>query len=227
MKNKGFTLVELLGVITILGIIALIAIPSIDYLVGNNKEKLRDVQINTILDGLKTWGDANTGALPENDGDSIIIKLAYLKKSGFLTYDFNDPTIEGACFSNDMILKITNLRGSYKYEVEEIEDDFSSDSDCIDVNNATALSTFDTEYPAVIILKGNEEVKLAIGSTYTDSGAFLLGVDGSYKKVKLSKTIKNSAGSVVNSISTASAGTYTITYKSSEGLTKVRKVIVE
>lgn len=64
MKNKnGFTLVEILGVITILSVLALIAIPTIDNIVTKNREKLYDSQIRTIEDGLKTWANANAASL--------------------------------------------------------------------------------------------------------------------------------------------------------------------
>ena len=40
VKNKGFTLVELLAVITILGLLAIITIPTVTNMMSKQKEKL-------------------------------------------------------------------------------------------------------------------------------------------------------------------------------------------
>ena len=45
MDKRAFTLIELMGVIIVLGLIALIAIPTIDKSIKNSKENLYKVQI--------------------------------------------------------------------------------------------------------------------------------------------------------------------------------------
>ena len=37
-SRKGFTLVELIGVVILIGLIALIAIPSVDYIIKKTKD---------------------------------------------------------------------------------------------------------------------------------------------------------------------------------------------
>ena len=55
MNKEGFTLVELLAVIVILSIIAIITVPNVINIFNENKEKTKEIQINTILDAAKKY----------------------------------------------------------------------------------------------------------------------------------------------------------------------------
>ena len=65
--KKGFTLVELLGVITLLGVIVLIAVPTTKNVISDSKNKLYDAQISNISSALKNWASDNSRLLPENE----------------------------------------------------------------------------------------------------------------------------------------------------------------
>ena len=69
MKNNGFTLTELLAVITILAIIALITVPNVVGNVNNYRDKLNDTQLKNIESAAKIWGSDNLYILPD-DSDS-------------------------------------------------------------------------------------------------------------------------------------------------------------
>lgn len=60
-KNKAFTLVELIAVITILGIIALITVPAINGAVVKSKEQAYVTQKNSIIAAAKKWNLDNVG----------------------------------------------------------------------------------------------------------------------------------------------------------------------
>ncbi len=118
MKNKGFTLVELLGVIIILSVIALITFVTVSGTIKDSKEQLYDAQIELIIMGAKTWASSNVFKLPENDKESITITLLQLKQSGFVESDITNP-ITGELFSDNLQIKITKIDNNYKYEVIE------------------------------------------------------------------------------------------------------------
>lgn len=78
--KRGFTLVELLGVIIILGIIALIAFPNIKEAFSTSSENLLKNQIESIENISRTWGTNNISKVD----DCYILTLEELKRSGLL-----------------------------------------------------------------------------------------------------------------------------------------------
>ena len=118
MKNKGFTLAELLGVIIILGVIASIATISITNSMKTSKEELYDLQVENIINGAKTWASGNVFELPENDGEAIYLTLAELKQAGFVEKDITNP-LTNELFSDQLQVKITKVDNNYNYEIVE------------------------------------------------------------------------------------------------------------
>ncbi|MDD2378111.1 MAG: prepilin-type N-terminal cleavage/methylation domain-containing protein, partial [Bacilli bacterium] len=83
MKNKqGFTLIELLGVIILMGIIGLIAVPSITTLIKNSKERLYDSQVLLIESKAKDWSVENIAMLSETR--CTCLSLDELISSGYI-----------------------------------------------------------------------------------------------------------------------------------------------
>lgn len=91
MKKNGFTLIELLAAIIVLGIISLIVFPTIDRTIKNQKNKLYDRQVATIIDAGKSWGLKNTSLLPET-GVMVYVGINKLAEDGFLeNSDIKNP----------------------------------------------------------------------------------------------------------------------------------------
>ena len=116
MKNRGFTLVELLAILLILGVIDTIITPVVQKSLKANKEKVYDVLIEQIKDYTKDYLTQNTSLLPDNDGDISIIKFIDLKKSGILQIEIVNP-ITGNIISNESVVKVTKKFNNYLYEV--------------------------------------------------------------------------------------------------------------
>ncbi len=130
--KKGFTLVEVLAVITIIGVLALIVVPGVDSILKSNREKLYDGQINSIIDAAKTATPYLASEIPEEDGGYLDITLGYLKFMELLDVDVRDPRND-SCVSNDTVIRITRIKNSFKYTL--LKDTYTyDDSSCSESN---------------------------------------------------------------------------------------------
>lgn len=90
MNKKGFTLVELLAVIVLLGLIALIAAPAITGIIKQSKDSLSDSQKTSIELSAKNWATDNMTKLP-SDGNCIWVELETLQAGGYADLELKDP----------------------------------------------------------------------------------------------------------------------------------------
>ena len=93
MKKRGFTLTEVLGVIVILGLIALIIFPNVSKSIKNSKEKLYKEQVALIEENARKWGVEHTAQLP--DSGSYYLELNDLVLGGYVSQkELKDPRDE-------------------------------------------------------------------------------------------------------------------------------------
>lgn len=116
MKNKGFTLVELLGVIVILGLLATVIYPVVNKKIKASKESLYETQIALIEKGARNWGADHIGSLPMQEGERITITLLELQEKGYVSEDLENPKT-GEPFPSDIIIVIEMKQNSIEYEV--------------------------------------------------------------------------------------------------------------
>ena len=93
MNRKGFTLVELLATIVILGIVVGVTVVSINGIFGNTKKKTEDVFVKTLEDALNIYLDSDAHGLKFSNTEVCIIakkhgNVKVYKSSDNLT--FND-----------------------------------------------------------------------------------------------------------------------------------------
>lgn len=207
MKNRrGFTLAELLGVIIIIGILALLIIPTIDNSITESKDSLYSAQINNIEKAAENWGAYNIMKLPENDNDYIIVYLWELKAGGYIDDDVRDPRND-KLFPNDMEIKITRKNHKYVYEVVE--------------GSGTEGNTDIPTIP-IITLKGESTVTVGQNDTYVDAGAMAQTFDG----VDITSSIVKTSD-----VDTTTLGTYSVKYnvtyngKSAKEVVRTVKVV--
>ena len=59
MKNKAFTLIELIAVVAILALIALVVYPAINSVIKNAREQTYQDQVDVIIKAAKKWSIDN------------------------------------------------------------------------------------------------------------------------------------------------------------------------
>jgi len=192
--KKGFTLIEILGAIVILGIIGLIVIPTTTSIIKNNKEKLYQAQLDKIEEACEKWAYENMNSLPD-DGGSISITILTLKQSGLLPLDVRDPRTN-KLFPNDMIVNIKNENNSYRYIVLE---DSGTDLD---------NTTVETNSPT-LVLTGDILEYVDQNSTYEEKGVTATSKSGEELDVNI---IYMFEGKEVANIDTSYLRTYTVVY---------------
>ena len=115
--KKAFTLVELLGVIIILGVLALITFPIIDKSIKNSKEKALERAIDNIEEAAYNYSITN-----DIGYESFYKKLSLeeLKKAGFLEKETINPV------TNE------NMTGCvlYKWDESKKQYEFKYDEEC-------------------------------------------------------------------------------------------------
>ena len=130
--KKGFTLIELLAVIVIIGLISVIAIPTITSSLKSYQKKLLNNQIVNIENAARSWGAKHMEKLPTSYDTSIvkkveevtddeygvlIITLKTLQDEGLIDSKIKNPVNKKEISPNTEIY-ITNLNNSYQYEVK-------------------------------------------------------------------------------------------------------------
>jgi hypothetical protein len=100
-KEKGFTLVELMGILVILGVLLIFTVPTITKTLNQSKAKDEEEYKNTVCLAAKTYLNINksSDASIENfwnqtTGTSVSkkVSLAILADEGYLADNLKNPT---------------------------------------------------------------------------------------------------------------------------------------
>lgn len=95
MDSKGFTLIEIISIIIILGILLVIVVPNVFETIDNSKLDIYEVKEDKIVQGSKDYVIYNNTLLPENIGQRINIQLTDLVEGEFVSkiYDMTDNSL--------------------------------------------------------------------------------------------------------------------------------------
>lgn len=186
--KKGFTLIEVLAVLVILGIITALTYPVITKMIDESKEKAYTVQIDSIKDSARKWAIDNASKLATNR--YIAVDISELVRLGYITKDENiiDPRNSEHTLNGCVRINYSDLYSQYQYEYVE---------PC-------------PKNPIIVI--DNETVNLSISTgNFVDSGVHAYTIYGEDISNLITSTIE-SDGTAINSIPLNIAGSYVITY---------------
>ena len=120
MKNKGFTLIEILGVVTILAVIMLIAVQQVTKMIKNSKEETYEKQLDAIVEAARLWGNEHREELPQNNDETLIITISQLQQSGYLDEDLVNPETQEPITDDQVSVQVVK-RSSKHYGYYIIE----------------------------------------------------------------------------------------------------------
>jgi prepilin-type N-terminal cleavage/methylation domain-containing protein len=207
--KKGFTLIEMMAALIILGVITVIAIPLVEKAISNVREDAYNTQVNNILTGARQWGASNPGLLPDVGVTNFYLLLSDLKLAGFIDKNIKNPKTK-ELFEDDKKIYITNIDGDFVY-------------------------TFDTPgqpinpYSPIITLNGDALIYVNLNELFTDPGVLATTGTGTTIDSTLVTSVIQKEGTVVNRIDSSGLYKYTITYSATDnGLTTrvIRTVII-
>lgn len=143
LMNKGFTLIELMGVIIILSILVMISVPIVDKYVKQTKDVAGTAQKDTLILAAKNWASDNPEGMPSS-GKKTNVSFETLIELGYLDLELQNSSFEvdGKNLSIYDSIEITNNSGKYNYELAE---DSSVDTTApIDLKLVLVSSTINT-----------------------------------------------------------------------------------
>ena len=106
--KKGFTLVELLAVITLLALIVVISLPAIINKINNHEKELSKALYETVMAASRMY--------VENNPDKIGIATHHVKFNTLVQEDLLDSSI--LTDYKDYCVKISYRSNQYNYEIE-------------------------------------------------------------------------------------------------------------
>ncbi len=101
LRERGFTLIELIATIALLAIIALISFVSINAVINNNKEKQYKNLLNSIKVAAKQYASENKHSDTFSDKSEVTIHLSDL--SDYISMPIIDPYTNQAISNTDEI----------------------------------------------------------------------------------------------------------------------------
>ena len=178
-KNKAFTLVELLAIITILGVMVILVVPQIGGSINSKKEKELEKIIDIVENAGKTYHSFNN--------DVLKISIDTLVSEKYITKDLTNPVTNEKLDGCVRVFKDNNDIYNYKYtpcEIQvsvtidlkggsssqfsqEITQNTYADSTEIELVNPTKENS---EFSHWEVIKGNSYIndnKLIVGDTET------------------------------------------------------------
>ncbi len=106
MKNKGFTLTEILAVIVIISLLMLLVTPTIINKLNTNKDKTEETQNKLLFEATSEYTGANKDKYPTVNNSTYCISINTLIENGFLNENIKDVTTKEE-FKQEVVIQET------------------------------------------------------------------------------------------------------------------------
>ncbi len=117
-NNKGFTLLELLGVVLIIGFLLLVVVASVTNVMNSSRQKLVDVQLKALENAAETYVASKPNLIPKLRSETTTIFLYNLKHAGLVEKEVRHPVTE-ELLPDDMIIEIHRDGNFFEYRAIE------------------------------------------------------------------------------------------------------------
>lgn len=109
-NNRGFTLVELIAVITILSAIILVTVPVIINTIKKNDNKLGENFEKSLKQAAELYVERNRDVFPDlnNIGGNVVVSADDLVKAGYLKQDLENPIDNSSVLNYEVIIEVGN-----------------------------------------------------------------------------------------------------------------------
>lgn len=169
MNKKGFTLIEVIGVVTVLALILIVAVPSLTRTLKRNEQN----RYNDYIDNLKVAAE-NYMVSKLKEGESIdSIRLGELIDEGYVNDVITNPENDIQLSRSTKITVLDELDSANKYEVQ-VQYNIPSEYQEVEYIQNTGKNYIDTGYNP----GSNTDVFLDFeftGGTYDNSWSPILG----------------------------------------------------
>ncbi|HHX17140.1 MAG TPA: prepilin-type N-terminal cleavage/methylation domain-containing protein, partial [Mollicutes bacterium] len=113
MNKKGFTLVELIAIIVILGVVLVIAIPTVSNIVENSRIESFNKSEVTMIEAAKGYMLLNTKYIPANIGDTTEITVEEMQANKTLGVIVNPWNESEKCSGYVLTTKVADKEYTY------------------------------------------------------------------------------------------------------------------
>ena len=138
MKQNGFTLIELIGVVAILALIMVVTIPQLmSTMTKSNVKELEsfayDLEASAMTYVENEWSDFKIEYLKYNKDGSYCLSLSSLIEKNYIRKTEIDPSTNAVIDANGKYILLTNISdnsGSYRFSYKYVDTSVDNTTIC-------------------------------------------------------------------------------------------------
>ena len=116
MKNRGFTLLELLGVIVILALLTTLVFPSVLNVIKKSSNRTDKISMDLINNAADIYIENHANSFKKRNGSKFIIDMKELIEDGNLPSNLKISDIEDI---EEKCVQVTYINNKYSYELKD------------------------------------------------------------------------------------------------------------